>query len=68
VDEDGDGQPEQWRTFKDGQLEKITLDANRDGRSDQWHHYRSTGELYLVEADSTGTGKNDQNGVPNSAI
>ena len=34
VDEDGDGKPEQWHIFKDGKLDEITLDANRDGRPD----------------------------------
>jgi hypothetical protein len=34
VDEDGDGKPEQWHSFKGGELEEVALDADRNGRPD----------------------------------
>jgi hypothetical protein len=60
VDADGDGQPEQWHTFQDSQLQEIALDTNHDGRPDQWHHYHPSGELAFIEVGSTATGKVDQ--------
>jgi antitoxin component YwqK of YwqJK toxin-antitoxin module len=60
VDRDQDGRVDQWIFRQNGEIERIELDENGDGRADRVLHYDlETNQIHRVEEDADGDGASD---------
>jgi len=60
VDRDGDGRVDQWIFRERGEISRIELDENADGRPDRFIYYDlDTHQIARVEEDSNADGKSD---------
>ena len=58
-DTNGDGQPDAWTLYKDGQVVVRRADTNGDGEVDSWTFYRD-GQVVRQEQDTDGDGVRDR--------
>lgn len=60
VDRDGDGRVDQWIFRERGEIARVELDENSDGRPDRFIHYDlDTHQIVRVEEDSNADGMSD---------
>ncbi len=60
VDRDGDGRVDQWIFRERGEISRVELDENADGRPDRFIHYDlDTHQIARVEEDSNADGASD---------
>ena len=60
VDRDGDGRVDQWIFRENGEIARVELDENRDGRPDRILHYDlGTHQIRRVEEDGNADGVSD---------
>jgi len=55
-DADGDGKPDRWETYEDGQLKTVEFDENRDGTGDRRLTYQNS-QVVLIETEPDAAGQ-----------
>ena len=51
-DSNGDGNPDQWQTYDQGNLARIALDQDFNGQPEQWQSFQPSGAMSLIEIDT----------------